>query len=283
MSTGMPPGWSQAMPRTRLAHLGPTPAKLVSVSKSQGSLPPNSSTTRVAMAWIVRLLGSWKVQAWINSSIRAGVEPAHLLRRPRHLEQPAGRRQRDLLQRADGDDAGDEDLERRAEALLRQLEQDGLGPAGHRLARPGPSPHRRRTATCRPERRSRAFPQASRGRRDFWGRGGAWHCSDAKRLHCADGGPEGRESGPGEPGVTGPETASWRAVGSRRAGKPTFAAVADWTQRKKCAKSCPSWGSWRNCNGNSIVTPGAGRLPRAGGASGRRRAAGRRRRYPRHP
>src|SRR5207247_10209829 len=37
-------------------------------------------------------------------------------------------RQRHLLQRADGDEAGDEDLERRSVPALCQLEQHGLGP-----------------------------------------------------------------------------------------------------------------------------------------------------------
>src|SRR4029450_1300379 len=61
------------MPRTRLAHLGPTPRNERKIAASHGSTPPWSFTTRHATACICGALASWKVPAWIASSMASGV------------------------------------------------------------------------------------------------------------------------------------------------------------------------------------------------------------------
>src|SRR5437879_2030777 len=61
------------MPRTRLAHLGPTPRNERTSAASHGSTPPWAATTRLAIACICGALASWKVQAWIAVSMASGV------------------------------------------------------------------------------------------------------------------------------------------------------------------------------------------------------------------
>jgi len=53
-------------------------------------------------------------------------KPGHRLRRARELEQPPGTDDRDFVAGADGDQAGDELLEERGEAVVGQLEHRGL-------------------------------------------------------------------------------------------------------------------------------------------------------------
>ena len=64
-------------------------------------------------------------------------EPADFSRRARDREQPARRREGHFIPGADGDDAANQHLKRRAEAFLGQLKQRRLGEGAHRLAKAG--------------------------------------------------------------------------------------------------------------------------------------------------
>ena len=62
------------------------------------------------------------------------LRPADLKRRAGALEEPTRGRDGHFIARADRDDAGDELLERRSEAVIGQLEERGFGKRAHRRA-----------------------------------------------------------------------------------------------------------------------------------------------------
>ena len=96
--------------------------------------PPYSSTVRRAMSWIVRAFGSWNVQARDQRvDLRLASAPPPRPACGAAANSRAGDGQRRLVARADGDDAGDEDLEDGRVPLVGQLEQGRLRERGRRL------------------------------------------------------------------------------------------------------------------------------------------------------
>ena len=156
-------GWPHAIPSTRLAHFGPTPRKARSTSRSQGSSPPCSSTTRRAISRICAALrlveGAGADQRVELRGREAPASPpgcGRARRGPRATAIITSSRVR--IERMHATSCS----KARVEALVGQLEERRLGEGLHRLRGAAGRPGEVEGALGHGGRGTRGVPEAAR-------------------------------------------------------------------------------------------------------------------------